>query len=352
MDTNNKDKEKIQLNIVLYRILRISLFLVIFIIINTLICSALFPSAHKSNEMWSKFYDKDNADIVFVGSSVAEMINPNVVESYLGKECVNMSTPSQYFATSRNLIEIAANQKDIDTVVLLMGFDALERVEDMSSSLAIEKAYYDDEGILGKILGFFSVNTRYSVESRNITGSNSINRWMSWPVACIQNYEQIGPNLEKKHYYSGLYENHKPVKEQGSSYIMGSMPEPRDISEEQKLAIQDISSIDISEDSLKVLGQIAEYCNINGIRLLVAISPHRSDYSGLFDNDDYAKLDAFTKSFVEGMGCMYVNINDLPSAHELLADIYFEDVEHVNSEGKEVASGIMSDILKLLLGVE
>ena len=80
-------------------------------------------------------------------------------------------------------------------------------------------------------------------------------------------------------------------------------------------------------------------------------SPHRSDYSELFDNDDYAKLDAFTKNYVEGMGCMYVNINDLPSTRVLLTDDYFEDVEHVSKEGREVASGIMSDILKLLLGV-
>ena len=339
-----------QLNIALKRIFRIIIFLVIFIVINTMICSSIFPSAHKSNEMWNKFYYKDDADIVFVGSSVAEMINPNVVEAYMGRACVNMATPSQYFATSRNLVEIAAGQRDIDTVVLLMGFDALERDEDMTSSLAVEKAYYDNDGVLGKLLGFLSVNAQYSMESRNIISNDSINRWMSWPVACIKYFDETQSNWEKKQYYGELYENLKLDKERSDLYKRVSMPGPEDISDECRREISEISSIDISEDSLKVLGQIADYCNSNGIRLLVAISPHRTDYAGSFDNDDYARLDAFTRSYVEGKGCMYVNINDLPSTHELLTDDYFTDSEHVNEDGIEVASGIMSDILKLLIG--
>lgn len=336
---------------VLMRILKAVAFLSIFVAINSAICYYLSPSAHKSNEMWDYYFATEDADTLIVGTSVAEMIREFEIDEYTGRRCINMGTPSQYFATSAQVIETATKQRPIDTVVLLMGFDALERAEDPTATLSIEKAYYDNEKMLGKLFGFLSKNLRYSFTMRNIATSDSINKWMSWPVNCTVYFDQIKANLEKKEYYLNLRKSQNiPMPgEIVNRYDRTSFPRVRNVGDEVRDQIAGITQVDVSKDSVAVLKQIGEYCVTNGITFIVAISPHRSDYASTFGND-YEKLDRLTRECVESMGCVYVNMNDNESVRNLMTDDYYTDLEHVTNDGIDVASGILSEILNLLTG--
>lgn len=331
--------------------IKIVLFLAIVIAINTLICQYLSPSAHKSNEMWAYYYSKDNADTLFIGTSVTDMIKEYSIDEFTGRSSVNMGTPSQYFATSRKVMEISTRERPIDTVVLMMGFDALERDEDLKSTLSIEKAYYDNKKVPDKLLAFISDNLKYSFEKRNISDPASINKWMSWPVNCIVDFDEIKNNLEKKAYYKDFVDEQKSntVNVNSLMYLKSSMPKPGKLNDEIKLSIADIDAIDVSEESLIALKQMCEYCNANGIMLIVAVSPHMSGYADSFEGD-YDKINELTKNFVESQGCLYINLNDLPSVQAIMTDEYFTDSEHVTHDGIELASGVMSDILNLLTG--
>lgn len=337
--------------IILLRTFKIILFVAIIVFINTIICHYLGPSAHKSDEMWSYYYRQENADTIIVGTSVTDMVSEFVLDEYTGRRCINMGTPSQYFATSRDIITTATKDRPVDTIILMMGFDALERDEDMSATLAVEKGFYDSKSISGKLKGFLKENIHHSLETRNIRHSVSINKWFSWPVSCIAYFDQIKPNLEKKEYYSDVVNDSemKALSSNSVSLNRKPMPAPRKLNTEILKASRNIQTIKISEDSLKILKQMCDYCTINDIRFIVMVSPHMSGYAGNY-GEDYDKLNALMAGIVEGAGCTYLNLNDLPSVTDLMTDQYFTDSEHVTHEGIEVASGIISDILNLLTG--
>lgn len=333
------------------RSIKAIVFLLIFVSINTLICCYLSPSAHKSNEMWNYYYSQKNADTIIVGTSVTEMINEFVVNEYTGRKCINMGTPSQYFVTSRDIMAIAAQENPVDTIILMMGFDALESAENLSSSLSIEKSFYDSKSFRGKIVGFFKENIKYSFDRRNIQSSESINRWMSWPVNCTIYFDQIKTNLEKKRYYKDIVNNPETKLwcQNTVKYDRTPMPRAKELSPATKEAIDDINMLKISGDSLVILKQMCEYCTANGITFIVMISPHNSGYRDSFGGE-YEKLNSLTAGVVEEAGCMYLNLNDIPNVKDIMTDEFFVDSEHVANEGVEAASGIMSDVLNLLTG--
>ena len=336
---------------ILVRTAKIIIFLCLFIMINTVICHYLAPTAHKSNERWDYYFDKEDTDTLFIGTSVAEMIREFAIDEYTGRRSVNMGTPSQYFATTRDIIDTAARQRPIDTVVLMMGFDALERDEDLTASLSVEKAYYDNFPIADRIQGFVLCNLKYSLEKRNITTTDSVNRWMSWPVSCTVYFDQVRSNWDQKVYYNDFYRKPRAdIAVTGRNrYDRAPIPPMRPLPKEMRRKIEDIDAIDVSEESVQILGQMEEYCNSNGITFAVMMAPHRSDYAGSF-GEDYGKIDALVNEIAASRGCIYHNMNDNSAVMSLLTDDYFEDPEHVNNEGMNIASGVMSDIMNLLLG--
>ena len=331
---------------------KIIVFAVIFIGINVVISHYLSPTAHKSTERWDAFFEKEDADTLFVGTSVTEMIREGVVDDYTGRKCINMGSPSQYFATTRNVIEKVTQQRQIDTIVLLMGFDALERDEDLAATISNEKAYYDNFNPALRLCALASDNARYSLEKRNLDTSDSVNKWMSWPVNAEVYFDKIESNWQLKSYYLDLYGN-RPYKDPEELKIrydripfsINAAGLPADISD----AAKKINAIDISENSLEILRQIGEYCNSNGITFIVMISPHRSDYPSVY-GEDYTAINEVVRSSVESMGCLYLNLNDNPDVMNIMKDEYFTDLEHVEDKGRDAVSGAISDILNLLYG--
>jgi len=337
--------------IYLIRIVKFIVFTLIFIAINSGICYALSPSANTSNEMWDYYFTHEEADTLFVGSSVTEMIDEFIIDEFTGRKCINMGTPSQYFASSKEVIDIGTRHRNVDTIILLYGFDALERDEDLTATLAVEKSYYDAKSIPEKLMGYIAVNSRFSFDGRNMADPQSVNKWMSWPVSCMDDFDQIKANLEKKKNISQLRKDQglNGHFEDRNKYSRTDFPRARELDDETRMQIRQIKSIDVDEKSLVILGQIAEYCNANGISLIVALSPHKSGYAESF-GQDYEKLDALTQNYVEKKGCMYINLDNNPFVKNLLTDEYFVDSEHVTGDGVDIASGTMSDILNLLTG--
>lgn len=338
-----------RLKLLLVRIAKILIFIGICVSVNMLITHFLGPSTHKGKEMWSYYYSQENADTIIVGTSVTEMIDEFVVDEYTGRTCINMGTPSQYFATSRSIIETAASERPVDTIILMMGFDALERDEDLSATLSVEDGFYINKSNLHRLAGFIKNNIEYSLDGRNIKNSESINKWMSWPVSCTVYFDQIKSNWEKKQYYKNAIPDIDTEGLNVVTYDRIPMSKRVNIGSDVENEIQNIKALTISRDSVIMLKQMCEYCTSNGITFIVMISPHKSGYADSFGGE-YDKLNSLVAGVVQGAGCTYLNLNDLPSVTDLMTDEYYTDSEHVTHEGIEVASGIMSDILNLLTG--
>lgn len=331
------------------RLIKLFVFFVLLIVLNIWMSSRLEPLMHKSHRMWEKYFAQENADTIFIGTSVAEMIDAGIVSGATSRNCVNMATPSQYFGTSVTALTMAGEQNPVDTIVLLMGFDSLERDEDLTSTLSMEKALYYGAPKKTYIPRWILGNIEYSFEPRNITSTDSINKWFSWPVNATRNLAQIRTNKVEEIYnpLPNLYMTDNPpglsdVRYKRKEFRKADQLIPLDKSTVRE--IRDIKSVNISENSLKLLSQMCEYSNSNGFRFVVMIAPHRSNYRGEFDGE-YDKINEFLKNFVENRNCIYINLDNDADIKNKLSDEYFTDTEHVNDEGIRIASGIMADYL-------
>lgn len=325
-------------------------FAVIFVAINYLLCNELEPLTHKSHAMWERYFAKSEIDTIFVGTSVAEMIDERLINEDTSLNSVNMATPSQYLGTSMEAVTLAAGQNPIKTVVLLMGFDTLERPEDLTSTISMEKSLYYGAPKKTAYPQRFMRNLKYSFEPRNIGTTDSVNKWLSWPVNSSRSFEQINTNHEEEKYNPmvNLFMTDNPpdisakpynrVARQTGNELFG--PGKADTS-----AINNITAIDISDDSLDLLEQLIDYCNMNDIRFIAVIAPHRSDYASGF-GEDYQALDSFLSDFVIDRGGQYINLDNDPEVDSILTDDYFIDMEHVNAEGIQVASHILAGYLR------
>lgn len=337
---------------ILIILIKIILFGIIFIIINMKLSSELEPLTHKSHAMWERYFAKTNVNTIVVGTSVAEMIDSRLLDEDTSSNSVNMATPSQYLATSLNAVTFAAEQNPLDTVVLLMGFDCLERDEDLTSTISLEKALYYGAPKKIKYYDFVLNNLKYSLEPRNIGTTDSINKWLSWPVNSSRNIAQLKTNHDEELYNPiiNLFVLDNPPVLTNKPYQRvdrNVTNELFELSDDDQKYINQITSIDISKNSLDLLEQLTYYCNNNGIKFVTVVAPHRSDYASKF-NGEYDLINEFLKDFIESRSGIYLNLDNDPNLDNILTDNHFTDVEHVDAEGIQIASHILADYLNNL----
>lgn len=323
--------------------IRAVLFIIIFAVIIHIMDFCLVVSNWASIGRWEQYSSDDGYDTLFVGSSVGWVVVPRTIDGLNNCRCVNMSTPDQFYKTSLEAVRFIACQQPLETVVLLTGFDGLEREEDYAAAAAFLDAQYETAPFIQRERAILTDRLRRYANIDFLSSVDSINIWFDWverfTYSLPQMYKNISYRLERLDpgYVLNMdksIDRIDPGKE-GSSVA-------KDIEKAEKL---NLSSIDIDSHALEKLDALASYLGANGIRFVVIVTPHRSDVRAGY-GDEYDTVDEYLEEFVTKRGGEYFNIDDDPALREELGDEMFMDQEHIVDEGNNLVSEKIAQLLR------
>ncbi len=323
----------------LHTSISIILFITIFAVLTHIMNFCLVASNWASIDRWEKYSSSDDYDTLFVGSSVGWVVVPRTIDGLNDCHCVNMSTPDQFYKTSLEAVRFISCQQPLDTVVLLTGFDALEQCEDYAAAAAFLDARYETAPLCQRIFAKLSDKLGRYTDTSFLASTDSINIWFDWVERFTYSLPQIYKNIA---YRQGR-------KDPGYVLDMSKRIDRADPDAHNRISdvgnIPDLSSVDISTDSLEKLDEMAQYLFANNIRFVVIVTPHRSDVRAGYA-DEYEKIDSFFNGFVTARNGEYYNIDKDDSLRERLPDDMFMDQEHIVDEGNDLVSEKIATLLR------
>ena len=322
-------------------LISIILFVSIFAVIVHVMNFCLVASNWASIDRWEQYAGNDDYDTLFVGSSVGWVVVPRTIDGLNGCRCVNMSTPDQFYKTSLEAVRFISRRQPLQTVVLLTGFDGLERPEDYAAAAAFLDAQYETAPFRQRIAARLSDRIGRYADMDFLSSTDSINIWFDWVERFTYSIPQIYKNISYR----------QSRKDPGyrldmTERIARTEPETDPAFRDEDIAeIPSFSTLDINTLSLEKLDEMASFLAANNIRFVVIITPHRSDTKVAY-GDEYDAIDQYLEKFVTTRGGEYYNIDDDPSLRELLPDDMFKDQEHIVDEGNDLVSTKIAQLLR------
>ena len=324
--------------------LRIILFISIFALIIHVMNYCLVASNWASIDRWEKYAESDDYDTLFVGSSVGWVVVPRVIDGLNSCRCVNLSTPDQFYKTSLDAVRFVSKQQPLETVVLLTGFDALEKTENYTAAASFLEAQYETAPAPVRAGAIAADKLKRYTDPDFLTSTDSFNIWFDWVERFTYTIPQIVKNIAYRQgrrdpgYVLDLNRSIKRNEpEKGNSSLL-----EEDIEAAHKM---NLSNIDINPDSLALMNDMAEYLSANGIRFVVVVTPHRSDVMAGY-GDEYDPVDSFLEDFVTKRGGKYFNLDTDPELRDRLPDDMFMDQEHIVDEGNDLVSEKIALLLR------
>ena len=320
------------------------LFISIFAVIMHIMNFCLVASNWASIDRWERYSSDSDYDTLFVGSSVGWVIVPRTINGMNNCRLVNMSTPDQFYKTSLEAVRFVSCQQPLDTVVLLTGFDALEKPEDYAAAASFLEAEYETAPASKRICAILSDKLGRYTDIDFLSSTDSINIWFDWVERFTYSIPQIGKNIafrlgRKDPGY--VLDMNMPVKRVKPGNDNSSELD-HDINKALEL---NLSGIDINPKSLGRLNDMASYLEANNIRFVVIVTPHRSDVRDGY-GDEYETIDSYLEDFVTKRGGKYFNIDSDPELRAQLPDDMFKDREHIVDEGNDIVSKRIAQLLR------
>ena len=328
----------------LFTTIRIVLFIVIFALIIHVMNYCLVASNWASIDRWEQYSKDSDYDTLFVGSSVGWVVVPRTINGLNSIHCVNMSTPDQFYKTSMEAVRFVSEQQPLDTVVLLTGFDALERSEEYPAAASFLEAQYETAPTTQRAGAIFSDKIGRYTDIDFLISTDSINIWFDWVERFTYSLPQIVKNIayrqgRKDPGYVLNMETKLERVDPGKDIITSL---PADIEKAHDL---NLSNLDIDNHSLEKLDEMAAYLAANDIRFAVIVTPHRSDVREGY-GDEYDIIDSYLEDFVTQRGGEYYNIDTDRGLRERLPDDMFMDKEHIVDQGNDLVSEKIAQLLR------
>ncbi len=323
---------------------KIILFISIFAVIIHIMNFCLVASNWASIDRWEKYSSDNNYDTLFVGSSVGWVIVPATIDGLNECHCVNMSTPDQFYKTSLKAVRFVSCQQPLDTVVLLTGFDALEKSEDYAAAASFLEAEYETAPAAKRAGAILADKLGRYPDIDFLTSTDSINIWFDWVERFTYSLPQIGKNIDfrlKRKDPGYVLDMSKSIERmEPGNYNSDAMADDL-----KKAAELNPAGIEINPDPLQYLNDMASYLEANNIRFVVIVTPHRSDLRAEY-GDKYDIIDSYMEDFVTKRGGEYFNIDSDPELREQLPDDMFTDREHIVDEGNDIVSKKIAQLLR------
>ncbi len=328
----------------IYAFIRIILFISIFAVIISIMNFYFVPSNWASIDRWEQYSDKRDVDTLFVGSSVGWVVVPRTINGINNCQSVNMSTPNQFYKTSKEAVRFVSCQQPLQTVVLLTGFEGLESAEDYGAAEAFLKAQYETAGVLQRAWAVFTEKAGRYTDPVFLKSVDSMNIWFDWVESFTYSLPEIVKNVayrRERAEKSYTFDMSKSV-ERIEPARAGRVPVSEDIKALQQM---NLTSIKTDTRTLKELDELAAYLKANGIRFVVIVTPHRSDVREGYGTE-YDVIDSYLEDFVTERGGEYYNIDVDPDLRAKLPDDMFMDREHIVDEGNNIVSEKIAQLLR------
>lgn len=319
-------------------------FVLVLCIVNLSLCFLLEPADGASDTMWGEYYQENELDMVFVGSSVcAATFDPVAFNKKLGVQSFNMGTPSQAIAQSLDALEVAFNDHEIERVVLGLGFYGLQETPLDEAEMTFERAYARKKGGMKGI----TESADYIVSENVISTEKSINYFFPW----VYNHVTVSWNS----IYSNAMAKINPAipafdedsKERRNWRLeKGYRPYTGEADEEALWSLNSYYyySEKFNSDTIMKLKKIMDLCRENGADLLIINTPHPSfDVITCFEY--YADMESQLSQLCRENGVEYYNFSLVNSEIFEAQPEHFYDFEHLNYQGSQAFSEAFCDFM-------
>lgn len=325
-----------------YRFLR---FGVAVCILNIAASFLIEPANGSSETMWKEYYQEEEIDTIFVGSSVCSAdFAPDIFDERLGVKSFNMGTPAQEIEQTIRAVEVAFAEHEIETVIYGMGFFSLQNSMGEEPEMTFVKALSREQGGLKGL----KTNLGYLFSEDVKTKEMSVRYLFPWtynhvdytPDAVVANmWEKFNPTIAEADMESTERKNWR--LEKGFRPFTGMVDE----NEIWSMNSYRIYRQKFENESIRYFKQLLALCKEHDVDLVVINSPHPA-YDVVSCYDVYETQHEQVKSICESYGVDYYDFSLAKPELFAIRNNYFYDFEHLNYQGVQVFSNAVCDLLE------
>jgi len=287
--------------------------------------------------MMHEMYEADNIDTVFIGTSHCyRSIDTKICEDRFGQDCFNLGTAFQQLDGTYALLKEADKNHDLDRAFVELTFavtgDTYKERRELTATYIVSDYLKP------------SIN-KYSL----IFGSGDKEAWINGLSTGRRNHHRIFEKDYVKNVLSSKintdYFQYPHVDTGGEYYsykgFVASREETPPTGFEYSGDIVGMKSPVFSEDDIKYIDKIIEYCQSNNIELHFIGIPMSDYYLGAIGNyDDFIEA---TNELLSVYGYNYIDFNLLKEQYFSGDYQYFRDLNHLNQKGAEVFTPVFCD---------
>lgn len=289
------------------------------------------------------YHNSENIDVLFIGASLCNRgINPLIADDILHANTFNAGSASQYLDGSYAMLVEAAKYNDLSTVFVELSHSVAARSRDMEKWMTSKYIIYDYmRPSFNKIQ--FLLNTTDCENWINFLFPARREKNNIWNCVDIvrkkqaeeyKNYTAI--NNDSEYYVEKGYVAYADSVEEGSFYAR-SFYDP--IAEQQ-----------MSEDTIKYLAKIIDFCTKRNIKLIFFCAPV-SNYR-LASTGNY---DAYIKQVREFLAPYGTEFYDFNLCRETIFpnyDSYYVNDNHLSGNGADIFTEVFARFFAGELGVD
>ncbi len=314
---------------------KVLLFLVGVLLTNSVLTYLLTPANDHHDRMWRTYEACGEVDTIYIGSSVCmAAFDTYKIDAITGGKSINMGVPQQDVEQTYATVQMVLNQKpSVKRVVFSMDYPSLQFDTDHGSAMKYGYQLVRHEMTVGRKLAAYAA-LMSSLDGWD--GKDSINFFFPW----INNHVDI---------YGVIVRQNVARKRSGDIAVARTEFE-EDFAEFVGLD-ESVNSrslygvVEIPEDNMQALRNMAKLCQEKGVELLVVNNP-RPQYDILTYGESYDSIGEQVRHEVEGYGAKYYDFNYVrPERFDVTYKYYFADCEHLTSEGAFAFSKAMAQFL-------
>ncbi len=319
-------------------------FVVLFIVINLGLSFVLRPFSGSGSEMWRGFAGKGQVDMVFTGTSFCLCdIDPALVDAETGLTSYNMGTNMQSIQSSYIALKEAIERGGVTRAIV--GIDPEIMEMDRQGNFRAEACFVRN---LSDTLPFarrVQAGAGF-VTSKDFIGTpTSVLYYFPWTYDRVSN---IPNNIREKlkGQILDMTDHRDENGHYGSDEVYGEGRHFIDLSTlvDWNNEVDDLYYINVEQDNLNTLEDIAKLCKKENVELFVIAFPTTQALS-IYRLDSYSDYSDTIKELISGYGYEYYDYN---LVKEEYVDVFnleiYRDNGHLNNVGTEQFSkalGIM-----------
>ena len=326
------------------RMIKKSSFFIFFIVLNIMLSFVIEPARSASGLMWESYYEQEQVDMIFVGSSLCQgSFDTYIFDEHLGVNSFNMGTPLQAVPQSIRAIETAIEEHDIQTVIFGMSFATLKTEEVLEAEMTFEKSRIREKGMPGSLIE--SIRYLWSDGVRDVEKSFLFffpwmyNRGELSKTAIIENVSLKLRQLKEKYFHIPI-EDHQ-IYHKGFQNHDGVVFNYDNVWETNSYRYY---GANLDDKMMESLEELIKLCKRQEIDLIVINTPHPY-FDVISCYEYYEKNHNEVKALCSSYGVDYYDFSlAKPEIFDVKAE-HFSDYEHMNLAGAKIFSRQLCDFL-------